>query len=149
MAHLSQQNAIDWVSVQQLINDWAYELDANEGLAIGDLVTENCHYVVRAVPRTSRADVEAFYRARLGEFPDGPPTQRHVVSNIRVAFDGEVAAKVTFTLVYFTTAIAAAGADPADPCAVADVWMDVARAADGRWRIARFDSNQVIVRKLG
>ena len=99
--------------------------------------------------RSSRAEVAAFYQGRLAEFPDGPPEQRHVQSNLVVSFTGDRSADIAFTLVYFTTAIVAAGASEADPCAVADVKMKVRRDADGEWRIAMFDSVQRLVRKFG
>ncbi len=149
MAKFSSEQAVAWVAIQQLINDWGYELDVNNGLNIGNLVTENCHYTVRAVPRLSRDDVTAFYKTRLSEFTDAgkdPPIQRHAQTNLRVQFQSPTNASITFTLIYFTTAMVAAGADPADPTAVADVVMDVECCADGHWRIARFDSVQSLVR---
>ncbi len=149
MAKFSTEQATAWIAIQQLINDWGYELDVNNGLNIGDLVTEQCQYTVRAIPRLSRTDVCAFYKGRLEEFPDGPPEQRHVQSNLRVQFKSAQEASITFTLVYFTTAIVPAGASEADPCAVADVFMDVQCGDDGHWRIAKFDSKQSLVRKFG
>ncbi len=149
MAKFDAAQALAWIEIQQLVNDWGYELDVNNGLTVGDLVTEHCNYTVRAIPRLTRADVSAFYAGRLAEFPDGPPVQRHVQSNLRVQFRSAGEASITFTLVYFTTAIVAAGASEADPCAVADVVMDVKRCDDGHWRISMFDSAQSLVRKFG
>ncbi len=148
MAKFTIEEAASWVAIQQLINDWGYELDVNNGLNIADLVTEDCNYTVRAVARLSRAEVAAFYKGRIAEFPDGPPVQRHVQTNLRVQFKSAQEASITFTLVYFTTAIAAAGASEADPCAVADVVMDVKCCDDGHWRISMFDSVQTLVRKF-
>jgi uncharacterized protein (TIGR02246 family) len=146
MAKFDIEQTMAWVAIQQLINDWGYELDVNNGLNIADLVTEECSYTVRAVARKSRTEVAAFYKARIGEFPNGPPVQRHVQTNLRVQFKSADSASITFTLVYFTMAMVAAGADPADPTAVADVIMDVMRCDDGHWRIAMFDSVQSLVR---
>ncbi len=149
MAKFTTEEAVAWVAIQQLINDWGYELDANNGLNIANLVTEECNYTVRAVARTSRAGVAAFYKGRIAEFPDGPPIQRHAQTNLRVQFKSADEASITFTLIYFTTAIVAAGASEADPCAIADVIMDVHRCDDGHWRISMFDSAQSLVRKFG
>ncbi len=146
MAKFTSQEAVAWVAIQQLINDWGYELDVNNGLNIADLVTEDCNYTVRAVPRLSRADVAAFYKTRLAEFPDGPPVQRHAQTNLRVQFNSPCEASITFTLIYFTTAMIAAGADAADPTAVADVRMEVKCCDDGHWRISMFDSAQCLIR---
>jgi SnoaL-like domain len=149
VARFDLEQAASWVAIQQLINDWGYELDVNNGLNIADLVAEECSYTVRAVARLSRDDVKAFYKLRLSEFADvgkAPPVQRHVQSNLRVQFKNADEASITFTLVYFTSAMVAAGADAADPTAVADVVMDVIRCDDGHWRIAMFDSVQSLVR---
>jgi SnoaL-like domain len=146
VARFDVEQTMAWVAIQQLINDWGYELDTNNGLHIGDLVTEACRYTVRAVERKTREEVAAFYKGRIAEFPGDPPVQRHVQSNLRVQFHGADEAAITFTLVYFTTAMVAAGADPADPTAVADVRMTVRRCDDGHWRISMFDSAQNLVR---
>lgn len=149
MAKFTVEEATAWVAIQQLINEWGRELDVNNGLNIGALVTEECAYTVRGVERKKRAEVEAFYKGRLSEFPDGPPIQRHVQTNLVVTFTSADEAAIAFTLVYFTTAIVAAGASEADPCAVADVKMTCRRCDDGHWRIAMFDSVQSLVRKFG
>lgn len=149
MAKFTVEETMAWVAIQQLINEWGAELDVNNGLNIGDLVTEDCAYTVRGMERTSREDVKAFYKGRLAEFPDGPPTQRHAQTNLVVKFTSTDEADIAFTLVYFTTAIVAAGASEADPCAIADVTMTCRRCEDGHWRISMFDSAQSLVRKFG
>jgi uncharacterized protein (TIGR02246 family) len=152
MARFDMEQATAWVAIQQLINDWGHELDANNGMNIAGLVTQDCAYTVRGVKRNGPDEVKAFYTMRLAEFADAgkePPIQRHVNSNLRVAFLGPDRASAHFTLVYFTTAMMAAGADAADPVAVADVSMEAQRGSDGEWRIAIFDSVQTLVRKTG
>ncbi len=149
MAKFTIEETMAWVAIQQLINEWGVELDVNNGLNIGDLVTQDCAYTVRGVERKSREEVKAFYKGRLSEFPDGPPIQRHVQTNLVVNFNSADEAEITFTLVYFTTAIVSAGASEADPCAVADVKMNCRRCEDGHWRISMFDSVQSLVRKFG
>lgn len=149
MTKFTMEETMAWIAIQQLINEWGAELDVNNGLNIGDLVTENCAYTVRGIERKSRTEVEAFYKGRLAEFPDGPPVQRHAQTNLVVRFNHDDEAAIGFTLIYFTTAIVAAGASEADPCAVADVKMTCRRCDDGHWRIAMFDSAQSLVRKFG
>ena len=149
MAKFTVEEATAWVAIQQLINEWARELDVNNGLNIGALVTEDCDYTVRGVARGKRSEVEAFYKGRLSEFEGDPPILRHVQTNLVVTFSSADEAAIAFTLVYFTTAIVAAGASEADPCAVADVKMTCRRCDDGHWRIAMFDSVQSLVRKFG
>ena len=152
MAKFTPEQAADWVAIQQLLNEWGAELDANNGRNIAELVTEDCHYTVRAIKREGRAAVKAFYAMRLQEFADAgkeAPLQRHVQTNLRVAFKSADHAAIAFTLVYFTMAMVAGGADPADPTAVADVVMEAKRGGDGHWRISMFDSVQSLVRVAG
>jgi uncharacterized protein (TIGR02246 family) len=149
VAKFNIEQALAVAAVQQLINDWANELDLHNGLHIADLVTEDCAYTVGGTRREGRAAVEEFYRARLARLsgqPQGVPTQRHTLSNLRVNFRGPDEVSITFSLVYFTTAGMASGLNHADPAAVADVRMDCRRDGQGEWRISMFDSNQTFRR---
>lgn len=152
VAKLSIEEAVAVSEVQQLINDWAYELDVHNGLTISNLVTEDCVYSVRGNSLEGRAAVEKFYKARLQSLsaqPTGVPTQRHTLSNLRVDFRSANEVSISFTLVFFTTAGMASGVNHADPAAVADVRMDCRRGDDEEWRIAKFDSNQTFRRVVG
>lgn len=149
MAKFNMEQALTVAAVQQLISDWAHELDVHNGLHISNLVTEDCLYTVGGAPRQGRAAVERFYRERLERLsarPEGVPTQRHTLSNLRVSFRTPNEVSITFSLVYFTTAGMASGLNHADPAAVADVRMDCRRDDDGQWLIAMFDSNQTFRR---
>lgn len=149
MANFNMEQSMAVSSVQQLINDWAFELDVNNGLSIAGLVTDDCRYVVGGTPREGRAGVEKFYKERLERLsaqPSGVPIQRHTLSNLRVSFRSASDVAITFSLVYFTTAGMASGLNHADPAAIADVRMDCRRDTDGQWRIATFDSNQTFRR---
>ena len=148
MARFDAEQIKAVVEIQALINEWAYDLDVNEGLGVPKLITEDCQYVVRAVLRPNREEVGKFYQSRLEELkatPAGPPLQRHVLSNFRFSFTAADEASIAFTLVYFTTAGMSSGAKHADPAAVADVRME-ARRVDGEWLISAFDSGQSFVR---
>jgi ketosteroid isomerase-like protein len=143
------EQALSRAEVQELINAWANELDVNNGLHISHLVTESCIYILGGNPHYGRAAVEKFYQerfTRLSAQPEGVPTQRHILSNLRVTFGSDTEASITFSLIYFTTAAMASGLNHADPAAVADVRMECRRDGDGNWRIARFDSNQTFRR---
>jgi uncharacterized protein (TIGR02246 family) len=149
VAKLNKEQAMAVSEVQQLINDWAYELDVHNGLEIANLVTEDCIYSVRGTSLEGRAAIENFYKGRLQNLsaqPTGVPTQRHTLSNLRVRFRSANEVSITFTLVFFTTAGMASGVNHAEPAAVADVRMDCRRGGDEEWRIAKFDSNQTFRR---
>jgi ketosteroid isomerase-like protein len=149
VANFNIEQVVAVAAVQQLINDWAHELDMHNGLHISGLVTEDCVYAARGTPRQGRAEVEKFYRERLEQLsaqPAGVPTQRHTLSNLRVSFRNAREVSITFGLLYFTTAGMASGVNHADPAAVADVRMDCRQEDDGQWRIAMFDSDQIFRR---
>lgn len=149
MARFTAEQAHAVVEIQQLINDWGYELDLSNGKNVGDLVTEDCVYVVRGEARNGRAAVVRFYADRLAQLtgtPEGVPTNRHAISNLRVDFRSAGEASITFSLTFFSTLGVAAGTDHADPALYADVRMVCRREADGHWRIARFDSTPVFRR---
>jgi SnoaL-like domain len=149
VAKLNKEQVVAVSEVQQLINDWAYELDVHNGLEISNLITEDCLYSVRGTTLEGRTAVENFYKGRFRDLsaqPTGVPTQRHTLSNLRVGFQSANDVSITFTLVFFTTAVVASRINPVEPAAVADVRMDCRRGADEEWRIARFDSNQVLRR---
>jgi hypothetical protein len=151
LARFTAEQAQAVVEIQQLINDWGYELDIHNGQNIAELVTEDCAYTVGGTLRTGRAGVVQFYAerlARLAATPEGVPIHRHALANLRVSFASASEASITFNLIYFSTMGVAAGTDHAEPASYADVRMDCRRDADGHWRIARFDSNQAFRRVL-
>jgi ketosteroid isomerase-like protein len=125
------------VEIQQLINEWALELDFHHGKNIAALVTEDCDYAVGG-GRRGRASIVEFYKG-IGETMAGQ-AMRHLNSNLCVNFRSADEASIVFNLLFFTTA--GTGSTQPDPAAVADVRMDCRREADGHWRIARMDSNQ-------
>ena len=151
MSKFTPEQAVAILEIQQLINEWSYELDVHNGINIANLITEDCSYLVRGGVRTSRAAVVEFYKERLATLaatPEGVPIHRHILANLRVKFNSANDASIGFSLVYFTTAGMKSGTDHADPASTADVRMDVRRGADGEWLIAKFDSNQTFRRVL-
>jgi hypothetical protein len=143
MAKFTPEQAVAYVEIQQLINEWSYELDVHNGANIGALLTEDCSYAVRGGVRTSRAAVEQFYKERLETLaatPDGVPIHRHMLANLRVSFTGADDASIGFSLIYFSTAGMKSGTKHSDPALTSDVQMLVKRGTDGEWRIAKFDS---------
>ncbi len=149
MAKLDLEQVIAIAAIQQLVNDWAFDLDQHEGLSVHEMVTADCAYILGPNTRTGPQDIGAFYTDRLKRLsaqPEGPPTQRHIVSNLRVSFESPAKAAITFTLIHFTTVGVASGVDHADPAAVADVRMEVEREESGHWLFSKFDSSQTFRR---
>ncbi len=151
MARFTAEQAHAVVEIQALINEWGYELDINNGKNVANLVTEDCVYIVGGSPKNGRSEVVKFYAdrlARLSATPEGVPTHRHALHNLRVHFETSNKASITFNLTYFSTMGMASGAEHADPNSYADVRMDCRRDIAGDWRIAKFDSNQSFRRVL-
>ena len=146
MAKFTTEQTVAIAAINQLINEWATELDINNGLGrLDDLITDDIVYMLGGIAKEGRAAVLQNYRdreARLGATPEGVPIHRHALSNLRVAFTSETSADIGFSLLYFSTLGIAKGADHADPAAFADVQMKVRADQDGDWRICFFDSGQ-------
>jgi hypothetical protein len=149
VAKFSSEQSVAVTAIQQLIGDWAHDLDVHNGLHVPDLVTENCIYHVGGFRREGRVAVGQHYRDRLERLaaqPSGLPLQRHLVSNLRVSFRSESEVSITFGLLYFMVTGASGAPVPTLPVAVADVRMECQRCDDDEWRISAFDSNQTFVR---
>ena len=131
------------IAIQQLVHDWASELDVNEGLHMAALVSRDCIYNVRGAPRHGRDAVAQFYAERLAELQAKGTvmTQRHAISNIRVQFESDSEARFTFLLTYYMAFTTPPVAGYTGPTAVADCSMRGV-LEDGSWRISFFDSVQ-------
>ena len=149
MAYFEPAQAMDVVTINQLLNVWAKELDDNNGLGVGPMVTQDCAYNVPGSSYQGRAEVIKYYEARLAGLeasPTGAPVHRHVISNLCVDFIDADTAKLSFAMVYYTALSSLGGNSPVDPALVGEGGMIVRREADGHWRIARLDTEAVLVR---
>lgn len=147
MAKFDMEQTMAVVAVQQLINDWAYDLDFHDNANVGRVITDDVSYNVGGALREGRAAVEAFYGSRretLKASTGSRPVMRHVNTNFRTSFVSADEVSVTFSLVFWTTEVP--GLNPTDVVAVADVWMTCRRGTDGDWKIAKFDSSQPLKR---
>jgi hypothetical protein len=141
LVKFTNEQGVAWAAIQELINEWARDLDLHNGQHVGQFVSDDVSYAVGGAPRQGRAAVEGFYRERLERLtatPEGPPTNRHMITNLCVEFKSATEASVTFGMIFFSTMHAQTRPDA---MATADVRMIIA-AKDGDWRIARFESNQ-------
>ncbi len=149
MAKFTLEQAAAVMAVQQVINQWATVMDLDNGLTMAPLLTPDCVYTVRAIPRHGPQAVVQFYEGRLKEFADAssePPVHRHLLSNFRVNFAAQDHAMVQFQLLYFAGPGTAPIITQNMPIAVADVSMECRCDADGEWLISQFDSSQCFIR---
>ena len=149
MAKFTLEQAAAVLAVQQVINQWATAMDIDNGLTMAPLLTPDCIYTVRGIPRHGPGAVVEFYTSRLAEFADAgnePPVHRHLLSNFRISFPEADHAIALFQLLYFAGPGIAPIITQNMPIAVADVSMECRRDADGEWLISRFDSSQSFIR---
>ena len=147
MAKFNIEETVARAAIEQLVNDWAYDLDFHGNAHVGSLVTEDVVYNVAGAARLGRAAVEAFYAERhqfLKNSGKPYPVMRHINTNFRTSFVSPDEAETFFELIFWTTEVE--GFNPADIIAVADVWMTMRRGSDGDWKIAKFDSTQPLKR---
>lgn len=67
----------------------AKDIDENQGLGLGPLLTEDWAYSLPAKSYRGRTEVVDYYQARLAELsasPAGVPAQRHVLANLCAEF---------------------------------------------------------------
>jgi ketosteroid isomerase-like protein len=141
MAQFNVEQTMAVVAVQQLLSDWSYDLDFTDCSNIGKYLTDDVVYHM-GTPLTGIPAVHAFYKKLFSEL--GDPTRRHMALNFRVSFVNPNEVKVTFSMLWWTSAIP--GINPTDIGAIADVWMTCRRGGDGEWKIARFESVQPLKR---
>ena len=149
MAYFDPAQAVDLLAINQLLNAWAKELDVNNGVGVGPMLTEECTYSVPGSSYRGRAEVVKYYEDRLAGLraaPTGAPVHRHVISNLCVDFMSGDSVKISFIMVYYTALSSLSDNSPADPALVGDGDMIVRREADGHWRIARLDAEAVLIR---
>jgi SnoaL-like domain len=137
------------MELHQLIAEWGSELDINGGLTVDRLCTADCTYLVGGNPFRGAAAITKFYSDRAERVrtqqKDGVRTQRHTISNLRIAFKGKDHAEVNFIIVNYSAEGKAPVLNLVGPTIVADCRMECRREADGEWRIALFDSAPIFV----
>ncbi len=152
MAYFDPAQAVDVLAINQLLNTWAKELDDNNGLGVGPMVTEDCAYSVPGSSYQGRAEVVKYYEDRLATLEaslNGVPIHRHVISNLCVDFTAGDTAQISFVMTYYTGLSSLSGNSAADPALVGDGDMIVCREDDGHWRIARLDTEAILIRAGG
>ncbi|MFT3964583.1 MAG: nuclear transport factor 2 family protein [Sphingobium sp.] len=149
MARFGKDEAADVLALHQLVADWCYRLDIHDCVGVEALCTADVEYLVGGVAHRGRDAVAAFYAARNERVRkhqrDGVRTQRHSVSNFRVAFTGKERASIAFLLVNYSAEGPAPALNLIGPTIIADSRFECAREDDGEWRIALFDSTPVFI----
>jgi hypothetical protein len=137
--------------LEQMLYDFAYEIDLNGAKDVGRFYTEDGAFRTGGVNVQGRAALQGFYDNRNAAVKQhqkgGERTGRHIFTNVRAVFDAADATKATLTF----TNINFAGEGPApvqglgSPSAIADGVFECQRQADGHWLFTLFAPKQALI----
>ena len=150
MAKFDADQVMAVAAIKQVIYEWGDELDINDGLDMknANVLAEDCRYFVGEQWREGIDAVAQFYQERMARLKEAGavPVMRHIITNLKIAFNDAGHAKVEFMLVFFAKPGEPPFTDYCDPLAVADVHMECKQESDEHWRISKFDSGQIFRR---
>jgi len=116
-------------AIEELMIDFWYEVDVNQGANAHHYFTEDCTYTTSITTRRGRDAIERFYDAREAR---GDRVSRHLVSNHRITIHDRNRASAVWVLSLF-----AADGKPIllskPPIMMADVRDDLVCGDDQRW----------------
>lgn len=142
MRKFDSETALIALQLQQIVADFAHEIDTNGGLNIAEFYAEDGEFSVGDYSHKGHAAINKFYADRALRIPashkDGIRVSVHTFVNLRVQVEDKNNATVFFTNVNY----AGEGHPPVlgtiSPAMVTDCRMVFRREADGNWRIVLF-----------
>ena len=147
MTRFNAEQAAAVAAITQTINDWGYEVDIHCGRSMerADVLTKDCRCKLEGQWIEGLDNIVRFYKERNTRFEagEGAPVIRQILTNLRVSFTSDTAAKVGFVLILFAQLGKVPISNYCDPVEVADVRVDCRREADGHWRISLLDSDRI------
>jgi len=149
MPKFDQESAIIAIELQQIVSEFAHEIDTNHGLNISDFYAEDGVFAVGDFSHKGHAAIKKFYADRAERIPaahkDGIRVSAHTFVNMRVAIQDKENATVFFTNVNY----GGEGHPPVrgtiTPAMVTVCRMDFRLEADGHWRITLFSGKPLFV----
>jgi len=141
----------DAFELQQMLYDFAYEIDMNGAQDVGRFYAEDGAFRTGGVNVEGRTGVQAFYDTRNANVKkyqrDGERTGRHIFTNVRVVFDARDADKATmhFTNINYAGEGRAPVQGIGTPSAIADGVMECRRGSDGHWLFTLFAPKQALI----
>lgn len=135
--------------LEQLLYDFAEELDLNDGVNAGSFYTEDAVFVTGAGPIKGREAIQAFYDTRNENVrkhqKDGARTGRHTFLNVRCHIRDDHHVTLYFTNVNYAGEGKAPVPGLQGPSAVADCRMECRRQPDGNWQFSEFEPKQALL----
>jgi hypothetical protein len=149
MPRFDRESALIAIELQQIVAEFANEIDSNDGLDLAGFYTEDGVFFVGDTPYKGREAIGKFYRDRLERIPalhkDGIRVGAHTFLNLRTEVRDAHNASVFFTNVSY----AGEGKPPVrmtiTPAMITTCRMDFRLEADGRWRITSFTGTPVFI----
>ncbi|HET8882591.1 MAG TPA: nuclear transport factor 2 family protein [Solimonas sp.] len=149
MARFDRESALIAIELQQLVAEFAHEIDSNDGLDLARFYTADGVFFVGDTQYQGHAAINKFYSDRLERIPalhkDGIRVGAHTFLNLRTEVRDPHNASVFFTNVSY----AGEGKPPVratiTPAMITTCRMDFRLEADGQWRIASFTGTPVFV----
>jgi ketosteroid isomerase-like protein len=148
MPRFTQETALIAIELQQIVSEFAHEIDFNNALNLADFYAEDGSFAVGDFVYTGHEAIRKFYVDRLvrvrAQHKDGIRVSCHTFVNMRVAVQDKDNATVYFTNVNY----AGEGHPPVHatitPAMVTDCSMVFRREKDGNWRIVTFSGTPLM-----
>ena len=135
--------------LEQLLYDFAAELDFNDSRDIGRFYTEDGVFRAGTNVVSGRDAIVKFYEGRNEAVAklqrDGKRTGRHTFLNVRVLIDDERNARILFTNINYAGEGGAPVQGLQGPSMIADCQMTCRREDDGEWRFSEFAPSPALV----
>ncbi|GFE79844.1 hypothetical protein GCM10011487_18440 [Steroidobacter agaridevorans] len=149
MPKFNAETALIAIELQQLVSEFAHEIDTNGGLNITQFYAEDGEFSVGDYTHKGHAAIGKFYSDRAQRIPashkDGIRVSMHTFVNMRVHVADKSNATVYFTNVNY----AGEGHPPVmgaiNPAMVTDCRMVFRKERDGEWRIVLFGGKPLFV----
>lgn len=149
MPRFTPETAVIALELQQLVAEFANDLDFNDGLNIWSFYAEDGEFAVGDFTYKGQAAIRKFYSDRkermLPSLKDGIRVAAHTFLNLRVAVEGRDRGVVHFTNVNYGGEGKPPQLGTITPAMVTACRMDFRREADGEWRITRFSGSPLFV----
>ena len=149
MRKFDQQSAIIAIELQQMLMEFALELDTNNGLNITEFYTADGGFAVGDFVHKGHTAIRKFYTDRLERArttaKDGIRVSAHTFNNFRVSIQDPNNATIYFVNVNFGGEGPPPIVGPLAPAMVTNCSMVCRREADGIWRITWFGGTPVFV----
>lgn len=149
MARFTPETATIAIELQQIVAEFAADLDFNDGLNICDFYAADGEFAVGDFAYKGHDAIRKFYTDRkermLPQLKDGIRVAAHTFLNVRVAVESKDKAVVHFTNVNYGGEGKPPQMGTISPAMVTACRMDFRLEADGEWRITRFSGSPLFV----